>query len=82
MSTGFNETTTKAFFTGNGQLNLPDRTYEALKNEGIEDVDDLEDFDEDSFNAILKKLREPPKKKGDDGKLQDQEPYKCLPSPR
>ena len=48
-----------AFFTDAGQMGVPNATLAALNAEGIDQVDDLLDFDKDSLSQIASNLRRP-----------------------
>ena len=52
-------------------MGLATRTVEALKDEDIQTIADLADFDEDDLKAVFKILKDPPKAKN--GK--DQDPF-------
>ena len=50
---------TTPFFTEPGQMALPVNTRLAIAQEGLEDLDDLVEFDGESLNQITKNLRSP-----------------------
>ena len=50
---------TSAFFTGADQMGLPADTYAQIQSEGIITVEDLSEFDDDSFKQIADNLRRP-----------------------
>ena len=50
---------TTFFFENIAQMAIPHRTRVQLKQEGIDSVDDLVDFDKDSFKQVGDNLRRP-----------------------
>ena len=50
---------TTAFFTDANQMAIPAATLPGLTNEGIDMVDDLEDFDDDDLKQVMSNLRRP-----------------------
>merc|ERR1711923_320808 len=53
---------TTAFFENNDQMGLPHRTRVYLQNEGINDVEDLEEFlTKDSWSQVLENCKRPPR---------------------
>ena len=50
---------TTAFFEDNDQMAIPNATVVELQNEGIQTVDDLEEFDKDQLDQIAQNLRRP-----------------------
>ena len=71
LSAEFTDAKTKSFFEDKTQMGLATRTVEALKDEDIQTIADLADFDEDDLKAVFKILKDPPKAKN--GK--DQDPF-------
>jgi predicted RecB family nuclease len=47
------------FFKGAAQMSIPNATVVQLQEEGIDNVDDLADFDEDTIEQISANLRRP-----------------------
>ena len=52
-------TQTTDFFTEPGYMDLPANTRLLISQEGLEDLDDLVEFDEKSLNQITENLRLP-----------------------
>ena len=50
---------TTAFFENNAQMAIPHDTVIAMEDEGIEMVEDLAEFDKDTFKAMADNLRNP-----------------------
>jgi hypothetical protein len=55
----FTEAQTTAFFQGADQMALNERTRGRLAVEGLETVQDLVEFDDDSFKQLVENLRKP-----------------------
>jgi hypothetical protein len=55
----FTEAQTTAFFEGADQMALNERTRGRLAIEGLETVQDLVEFDDDSFKQLVENLRKP-----------------------
>jgi bifunctional ADP-heptose synthase (sugar kinase/adenylyltransferase) len=53
----FTEAQTTAFFQGADQMALNERTRGRLAVEGLETVQDLVEFDDDSFKQLVENLR-------------------------
>jgi hypothetical protein len=56
----FTANQTTAFFTEDAQMAIPAATVAQLANEGINNIDDLSEFDKDSIEQIAKNMRSPP----------------------
>ena len=50
---------TKAFFRNAVQMAIPNATVNELSNEGIDTVEDLAEFDDDTIKQIASNLRRP-----------------------
>src|SRR6056300_858215 len=74
-ATTFTAETTKKFFEDADQMALNSRTVGALKEEGIEEVQDLLEFKKDDLTAVFENLRKPDKVLQDE-KLVAVEPFK------
>ena len=59
MKMVFTQAETTTFFTGATQLAIPAATLPGLVLEGIEEVLDLEEFEDDDFDTIMMNLRKP-----------------------
>ena len=55
----FTAAQTNAFFTDPSQMALPRATRAAIGEEGLNDIDDLVEFDSDSMKQITDNLRRP-----------------------
>ena len=55
----FTQAETNTFFTGATQLAIPVATLAGLVLEGINEVEDLEEFEDDDFDTIMTNLRKP-----------------------
>ena len=51
---------TSSFFENNDQMGIPNRTVMAMRNEGISTIDDLAEFEDDDFKAMVESFRNPP----------------------
>ena len=51
---------TSSFFENNDQMGIPNRTVMAMRNEGITTIDDLAEFEDDDFKAMVELFRNPP----------------------
>eukprot|EP00957_Ditylum_brightwellii_P191198 14558584-Ditylum_brightwellii.AAC.1 len=49
----------KAFFTEASGMAIREATFEQLKHEGIEEVENLAKFDKDSLDQVVSNLRRP-----------------------
>ena len=56
----FTAAQTSAFFEDPDQMAIPHATVIQLSTEGIDNVDDLGDFDKDNLNQVATILRRPP----------------------
>ena len=56
----FTNAQTTAFFQDAGQMSIPPATVAQLVNEGIQNVEDLEEFGDDEFKQIANNLKSPP----------------------
>ena len=56
----FTAAQTSAFFEDPDQMAIPHATVIQLSTEGIDNVDDLGDFDKDNLNQVATNLRRPP----------------------
>ena len=50
---------TTAFFESADQMGIPNKTNVKIQQEGIDNMDDLVDFDEDTIEQIAANLRRP-----------------------
>ena len=51
---------TSSFFENNDQMGIPNRTVMAMRNEGTTTIDDLAEFEDDDFKAMVESFRNPP----------------------
>ena len=74
-TTLFSADDTLRFFKETSQMGLDARTIPEVAKEGLVEIADLKDFDEDDLDNIWDNLRKPPQKLDDKGKLQNVAPF-------
>jgi hypothetical protein len=55
----YNDAENQAFFKSEAQMSLACPTYQYLAQEGIKDINDLVEFDEDSLKKVAGNLSKP-----------------------
>ena len=53
-------TETTSFFTDNANIGISARTRQAISDEGIMDVEDLEEFHNDDLDHMVESFKRPP----------------------
>jgi len=74
-TTLFSANDTLRFFKETSQMGLDERTIPEVAKEGLVEIADLKDFDEDDLDNIWENLRKPPQKLNDKGKLENVAPF-------